>query len=66
MEPTHIYLLTGEDWEDTIIYLTKEDAIKASIDNPFYRVEIFSKSDNHSGYTPTYNYYCEGKLYQLH
>lgn len=66
MEPTHIYLLIGEEWEDAIIYLTKEDAIKASINNPFSRVEIFSKTDNHPGYMPTYSFYSEGKLYKLH
>jgi hypothetical protein len=61
MDFVYIYFY-GNDWEDTIIFLLEEDAIKESIDNPTHRVEIFSKKDNTSRYTPTYNYYINGKL----
>lgn len=53
----------GNEWEDIIILLSKEDAINASIKYPNARVEIFSKNDA-LGYTPTYNYYKNGNLVQ--
>jgi len=59
-----VYMLlfgSGNEWEDIIILLSKEDAINESITNPHARVEIFSKN-NKSGYTPTYNYYKNGEL----
>ena len=49
-------LLYGGEWEDLIIFLSKEDAIKESLNYPNSTVQIFSKNDK-SGYTPTYNYY---------
>jgi hypothetical protein len=58
----NIYVLIyGSEWEDMAIFLSKEDAIKASINHyPKYcRIEIFSKTD--VGYTPTYNYYKNGE-----
>jgi hypothetical protein len=56
-------LIYGNEWEDIIILLSKEDAIKESINYPNARVEIFSKN-NKVGYTPTYNYYKNGELIQ--
>ena len=53
----------GSEWEDIIIFLSKEEAISESIKRPNARVEIFSKN-NKSGYTPTYNYYKNGELIQ--
>ena len=58
-------LLYGSEWEDIIILLSKEDAINESINHPNARVEIFSKNNN-LGYTPTYNYYKNGKLIILY
>ncbi len=61
-----VYLLlfgSGNEWEDMIILLSKEDAINESIKHPTARVEIFSKN-NTPGYTPTYNYYRNGQLIQ--
>jgi hypothetical protein len=56
-----VYVLCfGSEWEDTVILLSKEDAIHASIKHPTCRVEIFEK--NKPGYTPTYNYYQNGTL----
>ena len=45
------------------ILLSKEEAIKESINHPNHRVEIFTKS-NTFGYTPTYNYYQNGEFIQ--
>ena len=56
-------LLHGSEWEDTVILLSKEDAMNESIKYPNARVEIFSRNNN-SGYTPTYNYYKNGELVQ--
>ena len=51
----------GCEWEDIIIFLSKEDAIRDSINHPNHRVEIFCKTLT-SGYKPTYNYYKNGEL----
>ena len=58
-----IYVLVSKDceWEDIVVYLSIDDAIKESIKHPQCRIEIFSKSDN-VGYTPTYNYYKNGEF----
>ena len=64
----------GTDWEDTVIILSKEDALEISKKYPNSRVEIFSKNDNENactsqftplnfGYRPTYNYYKNGELF---
>lgn len=60
----YIYvLLYGGEWEDLIIFLSKEDAIKESLNYSNSTVQIFSKNDK-SGYTPTYNYYENGEFIQ--
>ena len=57
-----IYLFFDvNDWEDMIIFLSKEDAINKSKEYPKARVEIFSIT-NKLGYTPTYNFYRNGEL----
>ena len=57
-----VYLLIrGNDWEDIVVYLTKDDAINASIQYPNSRVEVFAKNAITSGYSPTYIYYINGK-----
>ena len=59
-----VYLLmNGGEWEDIVVILSQDDAIKASIDKPNSRVEIFSKTTS-LGYTPTYNYYKNGEYIQ--
>ena len=57
-------LLYGDEWEDSVIFLSKEYAIEASIKYPKNRVEIFSKTDA-GGYIPTYTYYKNGELLNL-
>jgi len=49
------------NWEDIIIFLSKEDAINESKKYPKARVEIF-KINEEGGYTPTYNFYKNGEL----
>lgn len=57
-----VYLFFHENnWEDMIIFLSKEDAINESKKYPKARVEIFSIT-NKFGYTPTYNFYKNGEL----
>ena len=63
MEFVYVLIIDNE-WEDMIVFLCKEDAIKESINHPNYRVAIFSKSDTSSGYIPTYNYYKNGEFIQ--
>ena len=57
-----IYVLVyGSEWDDTCIFLSKDDAIKESIKYPNYRIEIFSNNINSSKWKPTYNYYQNGE-----
>ena len=59
-----IYIfLYGSEWEDVVIFLSEEEAIRESIKHPNHRVEIFSKT-NTSGYRPTYHYYKNGEYIQ--
>jgi len=57
----HVYvLLKGADWEDIVVFLLEEEAIRTSKENPHSRVEIFTRTENSYGYTPTYYYYQNG------
>jgi len=56
-----VYLRCQGEWDDMVIILKKKDAISESLTYPNIRIEIFAKGKN--GYTPTYNYYKNGKLY---
>ena len=60
MDFVYLFVL-GSEWEDVIVFLSKEEAIQESIKFPNNRVEIFSKT-NTAGYRPTYNYYQNGEL----
>jgi len=51
-------LIAGQ-WEDMVVFLSEEDAIKESINQPHHRVEIFSKNNN--SYIPTYSFYKNGE-----
>jgi len=64
MEFIYVLVSDGCEWEDTVVFLTEESAIKASIKYPTRRVEVFGKKDSGSDYTPTYNYYQNGKYFQ--
>ena len=56
-------MINGSNWENMIIFLTKEEAIESSIKYPNRRVEIFRKS--YLGYEPTYDFYKQGRLFVL-
>lgn len=56
----------GNDWEDIRIILLEAEAIDFSKKYPKHRVEIFDRKVNaealNFGYSPSYNYYKNGKL----
>jgi len=56
-------MINSSEWENFIIYTTKEEAIEASIKYQNSRIEIFGKKIDCKGYFPTYNYYNNGILY---
>jgi len=62
-----VYVLTpdGAEWEDLIVFISKEEALEFSHKWPNTRVEIFGKEDK-GGYRPTYNYYLNGKLVETY
>lgn len=57
-------MINGNEWEDMVIYLSEKEAIESSNKYPNIRIEIFSKTPGIDGYSPTYNYYKGGKLYE--
>ena len=61
MEYIYVLVHMGGDWEDMIIFVSKEEAIDASKKNPYGRVEIFKKNEV-MGYSATYNFYKNGEL----
>ena len=64
-EKVYVFVF-GEEWEDTRIILSEQEAIETSKKYPKHRVEIFDKKINKEalnfGYSPSYNYYKNGKL----
>lgn len=61
MESIYLLVVDGAEWEDIIVYLSKEEAIEKSKQWTKTRLEIFSKSEK-GGYRPTYSYYLNGEL----
>lgn len=57
----YVVVCNGCEWEDLIIFTSKEIAINYSIKHQNIRIEIF-KIDEYQGYTPTYTYYKSGEL----
>jgi len=64
MELIYLLVIDGAEWEDIIIFLSEEDGINESLKYPKSRVEVFSKTTDKSGYSPTYNYYKNGVYIQ--
>jgi hypothetical protein len=60
MEFIYVFVVDGAEWEDIIVFTSKEEAIEKSKKHPRVRLEIFSKSAK-GGYHPTYNYYLNGE-----
>ena len=65
MEYIYLLVVDGAEWEDIVVYLTKEEAIEKSKAWPNTRVEVFSKSEK-GGYRPTYTFYLNGILITDH
>jgi len=61
MESVYLLVVNDAEWEDIIVYLSKEEAIEKSKQWPNTRIEIFNKSEK-GGYRPTYNFYLNGNL----
>jgi hypothetical protein len=65
MEQVFVLVKGGEwEWEDIVIFLSKCEAIQASIKYPRYQIEIFEKKSDESGFEPTYSYYKNGEYYE--
>jgi len=65
MEYIYVFAVDGAEWEDIIVYLSEEEALESSRNNPNVRLEIFQKLVK-GGYHPTYNYYLGGKYIETH
>ena len=50
-----------QEWEDLIIFVSKELAINYSKKHPTVRLELFTIDDTINGYIPTYFYYLDGE-----
>lgn len=61
MDTIYVFTVDGAEWEDIILFLSKEEAIEKSKQYPTVRIELFSKSVK-GGYRPTYTYYLNGVL----
>jgi hypothetical protein len=57
-----VYVFTpdGAEWEDLVIYLSREEAIEKSKTKQNVRVDVYTKSAD--GYRPSYNYFLNGTL----
>ena len=64
MNFVYVRTVDGAEWEDLVIYLTKEEAIEVSKKYPTVRVEIFHRSEK-GGYVPSYNYYLNGEYIEI-
>jgi hypothetical protein len=53
-----VLLSDNSEWEDMVIFLSKDQAINESIKFPNRRVEIFIKENE--SYVPSYNYIKNG------
>jgi hypothetical protein len=60
MDFVYVFTVDGAEWEDLVIYLSKEEAIEKSKKHPNVRLDIYKKSAD--GYRPSYSYYLNGLL----
>jgi hypothetical protein len=63
MEFVYVFTIDGSEWEDLIIYLSKEEAIEKSKKFPNVRLDIYRKCTD--GYRPSYMYYLNGELIDI-
>lgn len=57
----YLFVVDGAEWEDIVVYPSKEDAIKKSLKHPKIRLEIFVLGED-GGYRPAYSYFLNGEL----
>lgn len=57
----YLFVVDGAEWEDIVVYISKEEAIAKSLKHPKIRLEIFKKEED-GGYRPTYSYFMNGRL----
>jgi len=57
----YVFVVDGAEWEDIVVYTSKEDAIAKSKKHPTIRVEVFTRRDD-GGYRPTYSYFLDGMI----
>jgi hypothetical protein len=57
----YLFVVDGAEWEDIVVYTSKEDAIAKSKRHPKIRLEIFSIGED-GGYRPTYSCFLNGQL----
>ena len=57
----YVVVCNGCEWEDLIVFTSKEIAINYSISHKNIRIEVFTM-DESQGYTPTYTYYKNGEF----
>ena len=62
MDYIYLFVTNNAEWEDIIVFLSKEEAIEKSKKCPNVRLEIFKKSEK-GGYRPTYTYYRNGEFF---
>jgi hypothetical protein len=56
----YVFTVDGAEWEDLVIYLSKEEALAKSKKHPKVRLDIYKKTED--GYRPTYRYFLNGEL----
>jgi hypothetical protein len=57
----YLFVVDGAEWEDIVVYTSKEAAVTKSKKHPKIRLEIFSIGED-GGYRPTYSYFLNGEL----
>lgn len=60
----YLFVVDGAEWEDIVVFTSKESAIAKSLKHPKIRLEIFRTGDfgGFGGYRPTYSHFLNGEL----
>ena len=57
----YLFVVDGAEWEDIVVFTSKESAIAKSLKHPKIRLEIFVLGED-GGYRPSYSYFLNGEL----
>jgi hypothetical protein len=57
----YLFVVDGAEWEDIVVYTSKDDAIAKSIKHPKIRLEVFTLGKD-GGYRPAYSHFLNGEL----